>query len=89
MDPMSALDEWATQASRALGLPDLGVADRQLVLDVAREVAHNVVRPAAPLSTFLLGVAVGRGGDLVAIANALIEQARSMSPDLPESAERG
>ena len=33
-------------------------------LDLAREVAHNVVRPGAPVTAFLLGVAVGRGADL-------------------------
>jgi hypothetical protein len=32
-------------------------------LDVARDVAHQVARPAAPLTTYLLGVAVGRGAD--------------------------
>jgi hypothetical protein len=26
-------------------------------------VAHGVMRPAAPLTTYLLGVAVGRGAD--------------------------
>ena len=78
---MNVLDEWTSQASSALGLPEFDVQDRQLVLDVAREVAHNVVRPAAPMSTFLLGVAVGRGADLAAAANVLIEQARSSSLD--------
>jgi hypothetical protein len=31
--------------------------DEALVLDVAREAAHNVERPAAPITTFLLGYA--------------------------------
>jgi hypothetical protein len=34
--------------------------DEALVLDVAREAAHNVERPAAPITTFLLGYAVAR-----------------------------
>lgn len=34
--------------------------DEALVLDVAREAAHNVARPAAPVSTFLLGYAAGQ-----------------------------
>ena len=38
--------------------------DEALVLDVAREAAHRVQRPAAPISTFLLGYAAGlAGGD--------------------------
>jgi hypothetical protein len=31
------------------------------VLDLARDVARGVARPAAPLTAYLLGVAVGRG----------------------------
>jgi hypothetical protein len=33
--------------------------DEGLVLDLARTVAHSVERPAAPVTTFLLGVAAG------------------------------
>jgi hypothetical protein len=33
--------------------------DEALVLDLARDAAHNVDRPAAPISTFLLGWAAG------------------------------
>jgi hypothetical protein len=36
--------------------------DEALVLDVAREAAHRVQRPAAPISTFLLGYASGLAG---------------------------
>jgi hypothetical protein len=36
--------------------------DEGLVLDVAREAAHRVQRPAAPISTFLLGYAAGLAG---------------------------
>lgn len=34
--------------------------DEALILDLAREAAHNVERPAAPISTFLLGYAAAR-----------------------------
>lgn len=37
--------------------------DEGLVLDLARVTAHNVARPAAPVSAFVLGLAVGRAGD--------------------------
>jgi hypothetical protein len=36
--------------------------DEGLVLDLARTVAHSVERPAAPVTTFLLGVAAGSSG---------------------------
>jgi len=38
------------------------------VLDLARDVAHNVARPAAPLTTYLAGVAVGAGKDASDVA---------------------
>ena len=61
---MSVLEEWAAAVCRELDLPEMQqrhVVD--LVLDVARDVAHGVARPAAPLSAYLLGVAVGRSAD--------------------------
>jgi hypothetical protein len=61
---MNVLDEWLGDACAALGLPPLSGEERQTLLDLARDVAHGVVRPAAPLTAFLLGLAVGRGADL-------------------------
>ena len=57
---MNELDEWLTTACAALEIP---VIDRGPVLDLARDVAHGVLRPAAPLTAYLVGVAVGRGAD--------------------------
>lgn len=57
--PPEALDEWLAAAAAELGL-DAETVSIATVLDVARDVAHEVARPAAPLSTFLLGVAAGR-----------------------------
>lgn len=51
--------------------------DTDLVLDLAREVAHNTVRPAAPVSAYLLGLAVGRGGDPADLAARLTALAQS------------
>ncbi|MEV1286717.1 DUF6457 domain-containing protein [Micromonospora sp. NPDC049679] len=59
---MNVLDEWTLTACRELGL-DATEAATGVVLDLAREVAHNVVRPGAPVTAYLLGVAVGRGAD--------------------------
>ena len=54
------LHEWVTRLMAELGLE--GEIDEGLVLDVAREAAHNVLRPAAPLSTYLLGYAAALAG---------------------------
>ena len=42
---------------------DIPEVDAQLLLDVARDAAHAVDRPAAPITTFLLGYAVAKAGD--------------------------
>ncbi|WP_205547807.1 DUF6457 domain-containing protein [Leucobacter sp. wl10] len=57
--PPSALDDWVIAASAELGL-DPDTAATSTVLDLARDVAHDVARPAAPVSAYLLGLAVGR-----------------------------
>jgi hypothetical protein len=56
---MSTLEEWLTTLQDALDVPP---ADMHLVLDVARDTAHGVARPAAPLTTYLMGFAAGRSG---------------------------
>jgi len=70
------LEEFIESACAELGLAPDDV-DTDLVLDLAREVAHNTARPAAPISTFLLGLAVGRGGDPHELANRLTALARA------------
>ena len=56
-----SLTEWSEQLKTALGVDlDLEIDD---VLDLARDAAHQVERPAAPLTTFLVGYAAAiRGG---------------------------
>jgi len=58
---VSTLQDWTDAVVEALGLPE--PPDVRLVLDLAREVAHGVERPAAPLTTYLAGQAVARGAD--------------------------
>lgn len=73
------LTEWAQQLCEALGIePEF---DADAILDLARDAAHQVDRPAAPLTTFLVGFAAGaRGGaerdleDSIDIATELIAE---------------
>jgi hypothetical protein len=84
---MSVLEDWTAEVSRTLGVDQLSAHEQRVVLDVARDVAHNVARPAAPISAFLLGVAVGRGETLSTAANVLVElSARFVSPEGPQEA---
>lgn len=63
------LDEWISAVKDELGI-DLDV-DTTLLLDLARDAAHGVARPAAPLTTFLVGYAAARaGGGREAVADA-------------------
>jgi hypothetical protein len=76
---MSTLEEWTAAAGASLGLDPgpLSTADTKTVLDVAGDVAHAVARPAAPLTAYLLGIAVGRGMTLPDAA----DQVRALAQD--------
>ncbi|MEV4013550.1 NTP transferase domain-containing protein [Nonomuraea angiospora] len=57
---MNVLNEWTALACKELGI-DPATVDRDLILDLTKEVAHGVARPAAPLTAYLLGLAQGAG----------------------------
>ncbi|MEN3537275.1 DUF6457 domain-containing protein [Microbispora sp. ZYX-F-249] len=57
---MNVLEEWTALVCRELGI-DPARVDRTAVLDLTRDVAHGVARPAAPLTAYLLGLAQGAG----------------------------
>ena len=63
---MSTLEEWTAAVGADLGLDagPLSTAETRTVLDVTGDVAHAVARPAAPLTAYLLGLAVAQGHDL-------------------------
>ncbi len=56
-----SLDNWVAAMAAELGLDELDL-DVDQVLDLAADAAHAVVRPAAPLTTFIAGFAAGRAG---------------------------
>jgi len=58
----SGLDDWVDALAEALGV-DASEVDVNALLDVARDAAHGVTRPAAPLATYLVGYAVASGMD--------------------------
>lgn len=67
------LDEWVAEAAELTGV-DPAEVPIDLVLELARRAAHGVARPAAPVTTFLLGLAVGSGrmaDDLATLADRL------------------
>lgn len=54
------LEPWVAQVA-----PELGLTPDQVplatILDMARDVAHEVVRPGAPVTAFMIGLALGSG----------------------------
>lgn len=52
---------WLKQVAATLGIPESEIPVNPL-LDLTREVAHNVERKSAPLTTFLIGLAAGKTG---------------------------
>jgi hypothetical protein len=64
------LDDWVAALAAELDV-DPATVDVRHLLDVARDAAHHVDRPAAPLTTFLVGYAAGlRGGGSDAVTSA-------------------
>lgn len=78
-DSPENLDAWVSDLAGALGV-DTAEVPTPLILDVTRDVAHGVMRPAGPLSTFIMGLAVGRGHSA--------EEAARITRELIEDDER-
>ena len=76
-DPLSA---WTDELTAALGV-DPALVDTAAVLGLARDVAHGVARPAAPLTAFVVGLAAGRDGATPESIRSAIETARQMATD--------
>jgi hypothetical protein len=67
--PIEVSTDWVADLQRELGI-DLSV-DVTDLLELARVAAHRVARPAAPLSTFLVGyAAAANGGSIAAVQEA-------------------
>jgi hypothetical protein len=62
--PHAVTSRWLLAVSGVLGIEDAELTDAiaaTKLLDLARDAAHGVARPAAPLAAFAVGLAVGRG----------------------------
>jgi len=77
------LERWAAAASAELGIEPSGDFIKT-VLNLARVAAHRVDRPAAPLTAFLLGIAVGQGRPLPESARQLQALAQAWPKEAAE-----
>ena len=80
------LHDWIDELCDALDIE--AEVDEGLILDLARDVAHGVEKPAAPITTFLLGYAAALHGadpdtleELAGRASALAETWDGKSAD--------
>ena len=73
------LEQWTVELAGAFGLDPDARVDIAGVLDLARLAAHKVARPAAPLTTFLAGVALARGASLEQVADVVARLAEAES----------
>ncbi|MFD6230190.1 NTP transferase domain-containing protein [Streptomyces sp. NPDC060232] len=76
----TVLDQWITAVKSELGI-DLAV-DTKTLLDLARDAAHGVARPAAPLTTFLVGYAAAHAAATGADPAQAVAEASRKAADL-------
>ena len=60
------------RASAAVGV-DADLVDEDLILELTASIAHDGVRPMAPVGAYILGLAVGAGGDVEELKAAIEE----------------
>jgi hypothetical protein len=83
------MDNWIDDLACALGEEPLTSAETAQLLDAARDVAHRVERKMTPLSTFVIGCAIGRklanGADRHETLGAMLTQLdAALPPEAPE-----
>ncbi len=82
---MNTVEEWVRVVVADLDLPP--EVDRDLILGLARDVAHGVARPAAPLTTFLVGLAAGRVGGSAAAVQAATDRVQRLVTSWDDACE--
>jgi hypothetical protein len=77
------MHKWIEAVTAELSLQGVEVTDALMkeILAVARDAAHNVERPAAPLSTYLMGIAVAHGADPADVAQRVGQLAENWNAE--------
>lgn len=77
MSDLPPIQAWVEHLCHELGVDPSAVEIRAL-LDMTRDVAHRVDRPAAPVSAFVVGLAAAAaGGDAEAVRRACATASRA------------
>ena len=81
---------WTDHLAEALGVDPIPADRERLLLQASREIAHRTERKDTPLSTYLLGVAVGaREAEGVDPGVALDAAIRTTLETLPPASDQG
>ena len=80
-DEMRVLGEWCEQLARALEIPDLDV-DQELLLDLARKSADQVIHAAAPVTAFMVGYVAGQKAGTDDAGSAGAREATARAADI-------
>lgn len=77
---MNEVERWSALATQELGIAiPIDIAG---ILDLTKEVAHGVTRPAAPVAAYLLGLVQGSDPSQAAVAEATLRRlAAEWEPD--------
>jgi Domain of unknown function (DUF6457) len=90
---VNTLEEWVAAVCRELDIADFvqPAVMQSRILDMARDVAHEVARPAAPLTAYLVGLAAGLTGDPEATADEFAQRIGLLARRWvdPQSSENG
>lgn len=78
--PPEALDEWAAALRERFGLAE-GEVPVAAVLDMTKDVANGVARPAAPLGAFVAGLVAGKEGGHPAAVHAALATIAALAKD--------
>jgi len=73
------MNDWIAAVQKELGV-DVSF-DTDAILDVARDAAHAVERKAAPVTTYLMGVAVAQGASPADVAEKIEKLAKGWPSD--------
>ena len=79
---LRALKQWSDRLSAALGFEQVAV-DIEAVLALAGTAAHAVMRPAAPLTTYLVGYAAGVAAGAAAASHTLAVESARLNTAIP------
>lgn len=74
------IEKWVDELCRELSVPRDAV-DIDAVLELAKDAAHSVERPAAPVTAYLVGYAAGARGGGTATVDELVRRAGRLARD--------